>query len=275
MKPLNKLYAILQLWRPPLLILGFIASLGLLKWSRNLVDVIKSALIVTTIGFANLGFNTFNELKDVEIDKVNKPWKPLPSGKVSRKFALYSSFVSIVISVITLAFLVMFFDIFYLIAIIGYFTAYVYNEMQKRDLLGNVCLGATYTIAGLISTYPQILQMVFALIFGLFTIAFNIFVQWQDIPADKRRGVITAPIQLGNKAIIISEVLSIINVLVTIKLFCLTGKMFLLLFILTNLLVVISVFGVTKKNREFIEWTIRRGGRFLIILMFFWMIFSE
>ena len=272
MRLADKLYAVIQLWRPPLLVLGFIGALGLLRWSGISIDIVKSGLIVMTIGFANLGFNTMNELRDVEIDRVNKPWKPLPSGRISRKFALYSSLTFIILSVITLILLVTLFDPFYLIAIVGYFTSFVYSGLQKRDLLGNVCLGASYSIAGLISTYPKILQMNFALAFGLFTIAYNVYVQWQDMVADRSEGIVTLPIQMGNKAIIVSIILATISILLTAELFYLTGKLFLLLFIIATLLVVISTYGVKKDNKKFIEWTLRRGGRFLITLAFLWMI---
>jgi len=35
--------------------------------------------------------NMFNEVFDIEADKLNKPWRPLVSGKTSRKLSLYLS----------------------------------------------------------------------------------------------------------------------------------------------------------------------------------------
>ena len=80
------------------------------------------------------------------------------------------------------------------------------------------------------------------------------------------------PAQLGKLSILISMIMAAIGMALTAELYVLTGRYFLLVFMVSMLLVVISTYGVKKGDKKFIEWTLRRGGRFLITLAFIWMI---
>ena len=57
------------------------------------------------MGYANAASNIFNQITDIDIDRINKPGRPLPSGRISvRQAAVLST--SIYLIVILLSFLV-------------------------------------------------------------------------------------------------------------------------------------------------------------------------
>ena len=257
------------LLRPPLLILGFLASVALLKWSNNLYDIPKSILIILAIGFGNAAFTTLNELKDVEVDRINKPWKPLPSGKVSKKSAQITIYASLILSVICLILLSVY-NLFYLIiGILGLIGGYVYNAVRK-DLIGNLFMGLTYGSAAAMSLYPKYLP--FSIAFGAFTIAFNLLVQHQDLIAEKTAGVVTAPQQLGRDVTrYVSATLSLISYLIYYYLWYVTGYAPLLLLQLTAIL---PIFSAMYPESVVIETINRRITRLFLILGFLWMVIS-
>jgi len=216
-----------------------------------------------------LALTTLNEIMDMETDRINKPWKPLPSGEVSVKTAWISVMVFASISISSL-FALMARDIFYSIGLIGLLTGLVYNTGRK-DIFGNLCLGITYGVSALMVAYPKTIQMIFAFSFATFTVAYNLLVQLQDYYADKTSGIITAPQQLGKWCIPISGALCSLSTIITLWLFLLTLRWFLALFILANITIVASLIRPSKKV---IEWSQRRLGRFFITVAFLWMVLT-
>lgn len=271
MGKLRKLWAVIRLLRPPLLVLGFIAAYGLLKWS-NSCDLVRSGLIVLSLGFGNVAFNILNEIVDKDVDAVNKPWKPLPSGEVSENTAWFLFYLFALASFGSLLTLTFFYDLFYGVGLTGYFTGFIYNGLQKQDLAGNICLGTTYGIAALMATYPKYPQLLFSLCFGLFAISYNVMAQWQDLEADRAMGVVTVPIQLGKLAFSFSLFLAFLNSILITWLYLQTMRAFLLVFLIVTVLIIFSTLGVKKKDKTFLEWVLRRGGRFLLTIGFIWMV---
>jgi len=225
--------------------------------------------LVSSIGFGNLALTTLNEIMDMETDRINKPWKPLPSGEVSVKAAWISVMVFASISISSL-FALMARDFFYSIGFIGLLAGLVYN-MGRKDILGNLCLGATYGIAALMSSYPKWPQMIFSIPFAIFTVSYNLLVQLQDYYADKTSGVVTAPQQLGKRCIPLSGALCSISIILTLWLFSVTMRWFLIIFLLANLAVIASLL---RPSKRVIEWSQRRLGRLFLTVAFLWMVLS-
>jgi len=252
-------------------VLGFIAAWGLLKWS-DFSDFFRAGLIVITLGFGNVSFNILNEIVDREVDKLNKPWKPLPSRAVSLTAAIFLSCFFFSISLASLLALIACYDLFYLIGFLGYLTAFVYNGLQEQGVIGNLCLGLTYGLAALMATYPKYPHCFFSLAFGVFAMSYNVMVQWQDFEADKTMNVKTLPTQLGELTFPFSLSLTLINTTLITWLYLETLRPFLLTFLLASILVVFSTWGVRRKDKIFVEWLLRRMGRFLLTLGFIWMV---
>jgi len=245
----------IKLIRPPLFLLGFIASWGLLVKS-GLWRTPESLLILLAVGFGNGAFVVFNEICDVGQDRINKPWKPLPSGKVSVFRAKLIAFTFYIISLISLIMLLIYYDIRYvLVGIVGYVTGAIYNVLGRRDVVGNSCLGSTYAVAGFMST--GLTDLAFPLAFGLLTVAHNIMVQVQDLEADRKAGVLTLPQQVYSPYLeLIVAVLSAVSFLMFLQI-----KQ--PVFAVAVILILMSVFV-----KQHIEALIRYGVRLLILIGF-------
>lgn len=271
----KKLWAVVQLYRPPLLVLGFLASYSLLLWTGQETPGLKPVLVIFAIAFGNLAFNTFNEYFDRWTDAVNKPWKPLPSGMVSPQLALWSAVAFLNVSAICTVLLSALYDVFYLIGFVGYACAAVYNVLRKKDLVGNAFMAATYGIAALMATYPEWPHMLFAAPFTLYTMTVNILAQWQDIEADRASGLVTAPIQLGRRLLPFCLSLSAVGITCFTWLYLYFRRLFLLLCVAAYSVVVPSGYCVAKGDRQLFEWVWRRIGRLLLIVAFLWLVLES
>jgi len=228
----------------------------------------KGILLTLAIGFGNMCFTTLNEYVDYEVDKVSKPWKPLPSGIVTLKTTKAIIVVSFIVSLISLISLR---SMFYIaIGFIGYIASFMYNYVRK-DLVGNLFLSIAYGTASLMCLYPKYLT--FSLAFAIFTVSFNILVQYQDMVIERAIGIITAPQQLGKHGtVIVSSLLSIINFVILCLLYSETMYTpILLLMAIPPLLMIASLsihFGLPL---SIIEWTNRRISRAILIIAFLLM----
>ena len=186
------------------------------------LPIIICALIVFVCTGAG---NTINDVFDVKIDEINKPNRPIPSGRISLEnarnyaFALFGigialSFVdsylvnSIWPSVIVVP-----------AAVIMYLYA---RNLKAMPLIGNLTVatltGFCFVIAGVvIACATNSLKILFISIYlGLFamfmTWAREIVKDMEDIEGDKQEGARTFPILYGKK---ISSIISIILIVVT------------------------------------------------------------
>lgn len=186
------------------------------------LPIIICALIVFICTGAG---NTINDVFDVKIDEINKPNRPIPSGRISLEnarnyaFALFGigialSFVdsylvnSIWPSVIVVP-----------AAVIMYLYA---RNLKAMPLIGNLTVatltGFCFVIAGVvIACATNSLKILFISIYlGLFamfmTLAREIVKDMEDIEGDKQEGARTFPILYGKK---ISSIISIILIVVT------------------------------------------------------------
>lgn len=179
--------------RPTIIVFSALAPLGLLSWSGNISLFPKSFLIFLTIFTGSLGWTVFNEIHDLPADRINKPWKPLPSGAVSPEAA--SKIVELFfIASITTNIILSTFDPIYLVGFIGQVLAFIYNGLV-RDFKGNLCLSLAYGVAAFLCLYPKNLMFVPSYFFLI--LAHNAIVQYQDLIADRAAGVKTLPQELG------------------------------------------------------------------------------
>lgn len=209
----NTIYYYFRLCRPPLLILGIIASVGLLAWSGHILSTPESILIILAIVIGNTINNLLNEIHDIDIDKNTHPEKPLPSGKISKQSALTLTCILLIIFSSVIAVLSYYSLVLTFIGILGFVLGIIYNFSNHRALLGNLALGTSYGCAAFMCLYPYTEYYLFAFVFVLFTVAFNLVVQGQDKKGDFGK-VETFPIIYTEKnTYIISTMLMILAII--------------------------------------------------------------
>jgi len=264
----------IKVTRPPLTILGFLASLALVLWSGKPL-LYEGLLIILAISLGNAGYTMMNEVVDVDVDAKNKPWKPLPSGQADFEKVLAMSSILIASSFCTVIILTICYGLFYLIGILGLAFSHVYDVLRK-DLLGNVCMSGAYGIAALISLYPK--YLLFPIAFCLLTFAFNLAVQYQDLEAERTAGVVTAPQQLGRiGTCLLGVALSAWSGALFCQLGIETDYLPLIAFIISAILSMLSAFSILfvspeSKVQEILN---RYLVRIFLLIGFIWIIVME
>lgn len=175
-------------WSPPLLIAPFIGS------------AMAAAL--------NSGNNALNQIYDLEIDRVNKPTRPLPSARLTIGQAWWFTNVMYVLALV-LAWLVApsgRHECFWLVAVAVVCT-YLYSvppfRTKRLGIWANVTIaiprGVLLKVAGwsAVKTVFGVEPWYIGAIFGLFLLGATTTKDFADMDGDRRGGCRTLPIQYG------------------------------------------------------------------------------
>ncbi len=146
--------------------------------------------------------NVINDYFDQSIDKINAPGRPIPSGKISLKNALYYFYLLTIFGVM----LSYFVSVYYLfIVIFNWVIASLYPwKAKKIPILKNVFVAylaaSSFLAAGFISgiSIPTVL-IFFVLVGFIVTLGREIIKDIEDVKGDKKSGIKTLPIILGEK----------------------------------------------------------------------------
>jgi len=217
----EKLLAYLELTRAHNL-LG--TALGVLAGALLVEDVATLPLAVAIVGavLVAAGGYAVNDYFDIEIDKINKPERPIPSGRVSPKEAYALSLllmgigalISFVVGPVTGAF-----------ATLNAVLMYYYSKQLKRTgLVGNLAVSFSTASTILYGALAQLEWMkelqelwtvvpVFAMVF-LLTLSREIVKGVEDYFGDKEGGVKTLAVVKGPKAALrIALIISVLALL--------------------------------------------------------------
>ena len=161
--------------------------------------------------------NAHNDIVDFDADKINRPNRPLPSGKISLKTAKIAAAVCLFLAI------AFGFEFAWLFVVVGAL-CFVYNRYLKRlPLVGN------FTVALLVTTpivipvlklgfpQPELLNLMF-FAFTL-TLAREITKDIEDIEGDKVMGLRTLPILINAQFSMILVFLCEIQCLVQLAMF--------------------------------------------------------
>lgn len=127
------------------------ASSGNYSWS--LENVLKAALCMLLSGPLLTGYTqTINDYYDREIDAINEPYRPIPSGAISEK-QVVSQFVILLLLGYGVAYILDMwaghtFPNVLMLSVFGSAVAYIYSapplKLKQNGWLGNYALGASY-----------------------------------------------------------------------------------------------------------------------------------
>jgi geranylgeranylglycerol-phosphate geranylgeranyltransferase len=190
--------AYLEIIRPGNAVMAVIAVLLVMLISGNFtLNAFLACLVVfMVIG----GGNAINDYFDHKIDAVNKPHRPIPSGRISLKAAKIYSLALFVIGTI-IAFI-----IGPLPGLIALFTSialvlYAYN-LKKMPLIGNMAVsfltGLTFVFGGVVVDAVEA-SVYLAFYAFLMIMAREIVKDMEDVAGDKEEGAKTFPIMYGMK----------------------------------------------------------------------------
>jgi len=184
-RPLNNLITALSVF------IGASISGDIESWTRVFFACLSAF-------FISAGGNVINDYFDIDIDRINKPDRPLPQGKITSRSALVWSillflaglFLSLQVKPLSL-----------LIAFVasGFLVLYSYI-LKKRLLWGNLTVSVISALAfvyGGIATEDFRLSLIPAAFALLFHLGREILKDIEDIRGDSSVGASTMPIKLG------------------------------------------------------------------------------
>ena len=183
----------------------FLASIGVLT-GAILTSTANPLLILIALIAAFLicaGGNVINDYYDYEIDKINKPKRPIPSGRITKKKAISYYFLLSATGILLSLFVS---PAYFWIATLNYTTATLYAwKLKKIAILGNITdsflAAVTFLSGALISTgFHDLLTspvLILAGIAFLTTMGREIYKDIEDKKGDKALGAKTLPILAG------------------------------------------------------------------------------
>ncbi|AFZ69991.1 4-hydroxybenzoate polyprenyltransferase-like prenyltransferase [Caldisphaera lagunensis DSM 15908] len=182
--------------------IGFSVIVGSFIASGRQLPNLYSLLFGFLTGFfISASSMVFNDIMDIEIDKINNPNRPLPSGKIKIRNA-YTMFY--LFSIIGLLFSALTGIITFIIAIISYFIAYFYNKFGKKSgFLGNIMVAYSMGVpilygAAMISKLNFNIMVYWLMIF-LSGIAREVTKGIADVEGDRKAGIKTIAVIMGEK----------------------------------------------------------------------------
>ncbi|AGJ62874.1 UbiA family prenyltransferase [Saccharolobus islandicus] len=120
-------------------IMGFLVSS---QWYLELKGILLSALVV---GLIAAGGYVINDVYDVEIDKINKPYRPIPSGRISVNKAKALSITLFVIGIALSILLNIYAIVIALLTTIG--LVYYAKDLKKTGFYGNLLVATTTALS--------------------------------------------------------------------------------------------------------------------------------
>lgn len=160
-------------------------------------EVLMAAVVVFLVTGAG---NSINDYFDHKIDAINKPQRPIPSGRISLKGALVYSISLFAVGIIIA------FAINLLLGIIALSSSllmiYYAQDLKTKCLIGNLSIsfltGLCFVFGGI--AVEQIAVSIYLGFYAfLMTMAREIVKDMEDQEGDKEEGATTLPIVYGNR----------------------------------------------------------------------------
>jgi len=246
------------------------------------ISVLLGTLLVLLMAGAG---NVINDVFDHKIDAVNKPDRPIPSGRISLKNAriyagilyIISAFISLIISYLINNFW------FFVIIICSAVILYAYSRYFKAmPLVGNIVVGVmvglSFVIGGIILLCETKDWEIFkvsvyiGLLAAVVNVARELIKDMEDVRGDKLCGARTFPILYGKKA---SSIITILLLAVTVALgiflytFGIFNIAYIIIIIIAVFLCVYSAYALFASKLEPAEATCTKVTKFLKIAMAF------
>jgi geranylgeranylglycerol-phosphate geranylgeranyltransferase len=192
----------ITLTRPFTLVLPIIAfiSAGIIAIKSINMQLLLGGL---AIAFLNAASNELNQIFDINIDKINKPNRPLPSKKISLKNAFLSCLLLYIISLLISYFInSRLFIIFIIITIFTITYSAPPFRFKRIPWISNLNIaiprGLIIIVAGWASVKPITFEPIFiGLIYTIYLFGAQSTKDFSDIKGDKKYNIITLPILYG------------------------------------------------------------------------------
>lgn len=271
----EKLFAHLETWRPYTVVwCGIVSLVGACVAYNDFPSMEKSVLVFLIPILGWIAGLYASDYIDKTLDKIEKPHRPLPSGRISSQEAMCSAFLFAGAGLV-LSFYLGIVQVLMVFIVAGMVLTYA-KISKSRGLLGNVNRGVLIVFTFLFGWFS--VEMTWSPLLVLLSLSFffhdvnsNLVGATRDVKGDKKGGYRTIPVKYGVKtSFIVSLMLSILWVslfLITVKMFdflMFPARFFTLFFVAVLILVLLYIFvfisGETLDRKKLL-----RAHEFLVI----------
>ena len=196
----------IEILRPGNAVMGAIAIILIAIIDKTISIPIILAMLA--VFFETAAGNVINDYFDYKIDLINKPERPLPSGRISLKAGRNYGYLQFLLGTIC-GFLISYLTnnwIPFAIVLISDVILYLYAyKLKSTPLIGNLTVGFMtgfgFVFGGFTINTPEIISISIFLGFFAFvmTTAREIIKDIEDVEGDKAEGAKTLPILIGTK----------------------------------------------------------------------------
>lgn len=254
---------------------GFAALVGTLIAFLALpmhVQLVYEPILVFSVVFLVTGAgNVINDYFDHKIDSINRPDRPIPSGRIKRKTALYIAISLFVVGILlsfSLGPICLFLAAFNSLLLIFYASTF-----KRMALIGNLVVGYLAGSTFLFGGAPGIFNgmgirsnVVLFLLAILVTMAREIVKDIQDVEGDSKAGATTLPIKVGKEfSARLAAVLGLTGVILSPLPLLLNdafGVLYLVIIFVADLLLLLSINEIILKDNS------KKSSKLLKIAMF-------
>ncbi|WP_297068761.1 geranylgeranylglycerol-phosphate geranylgeranyltransferase [Thermococcus sp.] len=193
--------AFVEITRPHnCLLAGLVGLLGSIVAVGHFPNVKISVLVFLVVAIGCSAGNTINDYFDYEIDRVNRPERPLPRGAMTRKTALWYAVLLFAVG-LGLAMLINSYAL--VLALVAYSAMFIYAwRLKPMPFIGNLVVasltGAT-PLYGAVAIGKLGLAGYLALCAFLVNVAREVIKDIEDIEGDTAKGARTLPIIWGKR----------------------------------------------------------------------------
>lgn len=250
----------IEIVRPSIVFLSIFGAL--IGGLASNISFDKLILLLLSTAFICSAGIVANDYYDYEIDKINAPHRPLPSGRISKKVAkVYTAllfFVGLAISALINIFC-------FILAIINSALEFFYaRNLKKIAIIGNATdswfVASTFIYGYLASLEKEFLLtntfhliLIFSLLSFFANMGREIFGDIEDLKGDKKLGLKTLPIITSvTFSRFVASIFIIIAVILSPLPFLLgfLGIEYLAIVLIANVLFIYSIFQDPKKNQK-------------------------
>jgi chlorophyll/bacteriochlorophyll a synthase len=185
------------------------ASSGNYTWS--LEDVLKAAACMLLSGPLMTGYTqTLNDFYDREIDAINEPYRPIPSGAISIP-QVVTQILVLLAAGLGLSYLLdrwadHDFPIMFCLTLLGTFVAYIYSapplKLKQNGWLGNYALGSSYIALPWWAGHALFGQLnwtivILTLIYSMAGLGIAVVNDFKSVEGDEKLGLKSLPVMFG------------------------------------------------------------------------------
>jgi geranylgeranylglycerol-phosphate geranylgeranyltransferase len=242
----KKLVAYFQLSRP-LNVLITLVSIPVACWIAGGTSSLWLSILLagTTGALVAAGANAINDAFDIDIDRINRPDRPLPRGALTQQDARR---MWLIVSIAAIGINLFLNSTALLIVVLSIALLYVYSAYLKRTvLIGNVLVGS---MTGMAFIYGGVVvgRMERAIVPAIFAFLVNlareVLKDVEDMEGDRRENAVTLPIKYGVMTALVlatASLLFLIGVTIEVAISALYHSAFMYIVIVADCLMCASI----------------------------------